>query len=149
MADELAAPLDEQFDGEMALPDSVDEAAVRRMRFVAYLLDESVRVPGTSIRVGLDPILGIVPGGGDAVSAALSAYIVVESARLGVPFLTLLRMVANVSLDFAVGSVPVLGTLFDAVWKANKRNFELALSELSTATEEESDDAEPVTIAVE
>ena len=71
-----------------------------------------------------------MPGAGDAIAAALSIYIVLESARLGVPFLTLLRMVANVSLDFAVGSVPLLGTLFDAVWKANRRNLRLALSHL-------------------
>ena len=60
----------------------------------------------------------------------MSVYIVLESARLGVPFLTLLRMIANVALDFAVGSVPVVGTLFDAVWKANQKNVELAVESL-------------------
>lgn len=130
MARQSTGSLESRFDGLEELPDTVDEAAVRRMRFVARLLDDSVRVPGTRLRVGLDPILGVVPGAGDAIAAALSIYIVLESARLGVPFLTLLRMIANVSLDFAVGSVPLLGTLFDAVWKANRRNLELALAEL-------------------
>lgn len=130
MARQSTGSLESRFDGLEELPDTVDEAAVRRMRFVARLLDDSVRVPGTRLRVGLDPILGVVPGAGDAIAAALSIYIVLESARLGVPFLTLLRMVANVSLDFAVGSVPLLGTLFDAVWKANRRNLRLALSHL-------------------
>ena len=130
MARQSTGSLESRFDGLEELPDTVDEAAVRRMRFVARLLDDSVRVPGTRLRVGLDPILGVVPGAGDAIAAALSIYIVLESARLGVPFLTLLRMVANVSLDFAVGSVPLLGTVFDAVWKANRRNLRLALSHL-------------------
>ena len=128
MATQSTRSLASQFDHIEELPDSVDEAAVRRIRFVASLLDDSIRVPGTKFRIGLDPILGVVPGAGDAIAAALSAYIVLESARLGVPFLTLLRMIANVALDLAVGSVPVVGTLFDAVWKANQRNLRLALS---------------------
>ena len=130
MVSQATSSLESQFDGIEEVPNSVDEAAVRRMSFVANLLDDSIRVPGTEFRIGIDPILGIVPGAGDAVSAALSVYIVLESARLGVPFLTLLRMIANVALDFAVGSVPVVGTMFDAVWKANQKNVELAVDSL-------------------
>ena len=130
MVSQVAESLDAQFDAEIDVPESVDEAAVRRMRFVANLLDDSIRVPGTEFRIGIDPILGILPGAGDAVAAAMSVYIVLESARLGVPFLTLLRMMANVTLDFAIGSVPVVGTLFDTVWKANQKNVELAVDSL-------------------
>lgn len=138
------------FDDELVLPESVDGAAVRRMRVVAHLLDESVRIPGTRFRVGLDPILGVAPVAGDAVSAALSAYVVLESARLGVSYLTLLRMVANVSLDFAVGSIPVIGSLFDAVWKANTRNVELAVDELESESESESaEQRDPIPVTVE
>lgn len=117
------------FDGE--LPESVDPAAVRRMRAVARLLDESVRVPGTRFRVGLDPIVGLLPGAGDALTGVLSLYVVAEAARLGVTYTTLLRMLANVGVDVVGGSVPVLGDLFDAVWKANVRNVELALADLA------------------
>ena len=130
MVSQATSSLESQFDGIEEVPDSVDEAAVRRMRFVANLLDDSIRVPGTEFRIGIDPILGILPGAGDAVAAAMSVYIVLESARLGVPFLTLLRMMANVTLDFAIGSVPVIGTLFDATWKANQTNVELAVEHL-------------------
>ena len=130
MVSQTIDSLESQFDGIEEVPNSVDEAAVRRMRFVANLLDDSIRVPGTEFRIGIDPILGIVPGAGDAVAAAMSVYIVLESARLGVPFLTLLRMIANVTLDFAIGSVPVVGTLFDTVWKANQKNVELAVDSL-------------------
>ena len=139
MVSQVAESLDAQFDEEIDVPETVDEAAVRRMQVVAYALDDSIEVPGTNVRVGLDPLLGLLPVAGDAASAAFSAYVILESARLGVPYSTLVRMVANVSLDFAVGTIPVVGDLFDAVWKANRRNLELALAELPV----EAADGEP------
>lgn len=113
-----------------ALFDGSEEAALSRIRTVAYLLDSSVRVPGTNFRFGLDPILGVLPGAGDLFSAALSVYIIVESIRLGVSTRTLLRMLLNLTIDTVGGSIPLLGNLFDLVWKANKRNLRLALREL-------------------
>ena len=127
--------LEAQPDDIESLPDSVDEAAVQRMRFVARLLDDSIRLPGTEFRIGLDPIVGLLPVAGDAVAAALSGYIILESARLGVSYLTLLRMLANVGVDFAVGSVPVVGDIFDVAWKANVRNLQLALADLGVDAE--------------
>lgn len=117
------------------LPSDIDQATVRRMRTVARILDDSVRVPGTDFRIGLDPILGVLPGAGDAVSAGFSLYIVVESARLGVSPPTLIRMLANVSIDVAGGSVPIVGGVFDAAWKANRRNVELAVAELASPSD--------------
>lgn len=124
------------------LPESVDQAAVERVRRVAYLLDESVPVPGTEYRVGVDPLLSAVPGVGDALSAAVSLYIVAESARLGVPFTTLVKMLATVTVDTAGGMLPVVGPVFDAVFKSNKWNVELLLDELLT---EAGDEAEAAT----
>lgn len=122
-----------EFDDEMAqLPASVDRAAVERMRLVAHVLDEGFRVPGIDYRFGIDPVLGILPGAGDLLSGGLSLYIVVEAARLGVSYGTLLRMIGNVALDVGVGSIPILGDAFDVVWKANKRNFGLVVDHLST-----------------
>jgi hypothetical protein len=118
-----------EYDGE--IPPGVDEAALHRMEAVAHALDESVRIPGTSARVGLDPILGAVPVAGDLVSGAVSLYIVAESARLGVSRATLLRMIANIAIDVVGGSVPYVGTLFDSFWKANVRNVERALADLA------------------
>jgi hypothetical protein len=126
--DEFDRAFAEGFDD--GLPESVDEAAVERMRAVAYLLDESVRVPGTDLRVGLDPLVSAVPVVGDVVSGGLGLYIVLESAYLGVPFGTLLRMLANVAVDAGGGAIPYVGVLFDAFFKSNKRNLELALREL-------------------
>ena len=128
MSDDLAAAFDARIDD---LPESVDRAAVRRMRAVALVLDDSVRVPGTDFRIGLDPLLGLLPVTGDVVSGALSLYIVVESARLGVSRKTLLTMLAHVGIDVAGGSIPIVGDLFDAAWKANARNYALALAELA------------------
>ncbi|MFB6083224.1 MAG: DUF4112 domain-containing protein [Halorientalis sp.] len=98
------------------------EAAVRRARAVADLLDEAVRVPGTDVRIGLDPILGVLPVAGDSLAAILSLYPVFEAYRLGVSRGTIAKMLLVVALDFVVGSIPVLGDVFDAVWKANTRN---------------------------
>ena len=127
--------LEAQPDDAESIPDSVDEAAVQRMQFVAHLLDDSIKVPGTEFRIGLDPIVGVLPVAGDAVAAALSGYIILESARLGVSYLTLLRMLANVGVDFAIGSVPLIGGAFDAAWKTNVRNLRLALADLGADAE--------------
>ena len=113
------------------LPESVDRAAVKRVLILAYVLDEGVRVPVVGYRIGIDPLFGILPGAGDVLSGGVSLYIVVEAARLGVSDTTLLRMIANISLDVLVGAVPVVGDLFDVVWKANTRNFELVIEELA------------------
>lgn len=121
------------YDGE--IPESVDEAALARMETVAHVLDESVRVPGVGFRIGIDPILGALPIAGDVVSAAFSLYIIAESAYLGVSFTTLLTMLTNITIDVAGGSIPYVGTVIDAVWKANKRNVELALNDLAEAVE--------------
>lgn len=102
-----------------------------RMRTIAYVLDESIPIPGTPFRVGIDPLIGVLPVSGDLVGAGLSLYLVAEAGRLGVSTPTLARMLANVSVDLLIGSIPVIGTLFDASWKANKRNYELAVADLS------------------
>lgn len=125
-----------EYDGE--IPPTVDEAALHRMEAVAYALDESVRIPGTNASVGIDPILGVLPVAGDLVSGAISLYIVVESANLGVTYTTLLRMIATIAVDVVGGSIPYLGTLFDSFWKANKRNVELALTDLAEPVPENS-----------
>jgi hypothetical protein len=131
------------------LPDDVDDAAIARMRLVAELLDEAVRIPGIGVRVGIDPLLGVVPVGGDLVAGGLSMYIVAESARLGVSWQTLLRMMANVGVDAAGSSVPVVGGVFDALWKANRRNLALAFSELEAAATDRRVDDSPVAIPIE
>jgi len=108
--------------------------ALQRVRSVSRLLDNAIPIPGTRFRLGLDPILGLLPGAGDFVGAALSVYIVIEAARFGLPRKTLVQMVTNLVLDSVGGSLPILGDVFDATWKANSRN--LALLEAHVATPE-------------
>jgi len=112
------------------LPASVDRGAVRRMRAVARLLDGAVKLPVVG-RVGLDPLVGLLPVAGDAATAAVSLLLVAEAARQGVRPRVLARMLANVGVDAAAGAVPVAGDLFDAVWRANERNVDLAVADLA------------------
>lgn len=97
---------------------------LRRISQLAWLLDRSIPIGGGR-RIGLDPILGLVPGGGDALGTVLGAYVIFEAARLDVPMLVLLRMIGNLAIDGIVGTVPLLGDLFDAAWQANIRNVRL------------------------
>lgn len=109
----------------MRPPAEVDNDAVRRVRTLARILDEAVRIPGTGIRVGLDALLGLLPVGGDLAGALLSGSAILIAARAGAPTTVLTRMVINVAIDAIVGSVPVLGDLFDVGWRANSKNAQL------------------------
>lgn len=137
MAAQFESRFDAAYDGE--IPDSVDEVALRRMETVAHALDECIRIPGTNATIGLDPLLGLLPVAGDLASAGISGYIVLEAANLGVSYPTLVKMIANIGIDAAGGSIPVVGTLFDAVWKVNRRNVEHALTDLDTQRTESSE----------
>ncbi len=112
-------------------PVETQTATVRRLRRFSYLLDDVIRIPGTPYRIGIDPLLDLLPIGGDFVGTALSIYIVIEASRLGVPRATLVQMVSNILLDTVIGTVPVLGTVADAAWKANTKNLELLEAELN------------------
>ncbi len=87
-------------------------------------MDSSVRLPG-GFRVGVDGLIGLVPGVGDLAAAGVSFYIVAQAAHAGVPARVLARMVLNVALDAVVGAIPVLGDVFDVAFKANLRNARL------------------------
>lgn len=91
---------------------------------LAWLLDESIRLPG-GLRIGLDGILGLIPGVGDLVGMGLSGVIIADAARRGVSGAILVRMVINVLIETVVGAIPLFGDLFDFVWKANSRNLRL------------------------
>ena len=95
------------------------------LRKVAQLLDSAFVVPGTSYRVGLDPILGLVPGLGDLVSPLFTIGILWQARELALPRVVLLRMILNVAIDSLLGAVPVVGDLFDFAWKANNKNLAL------------------------
>lgn len=104
---------------------SSDVSDVRSSNALARLLDTAIRIPGTNIRLGLDAVLGLIPGAGDAVGALLSSYIILAAARQGAPRAVLLRMIGNVAIDSVIGAVPVIGDIFDIAFKSNARNAAL------------------------
>ncbi len=97
----------------------------RRMEAMEKLLERSLTIPGTRIGVGLDAVLGVIPVFGDAVAAALGAYLIWEARNLGLPKWKLWRMAGNIAIDTAVGAVPVAGDLFDFAFRSNSRNLKL------------------------
>jgi len=96
-----------------------------RLDALANLLDTAFILPGTNVRFGIDAIIGLVPGIGDAITTLISLYIVREARELGAPRRLIARMLMNVALDGAVGAVPFLGDAFDVMWRANRRNVAL------------------------
>jgi len=92
---------------------------------LAGVLDDVFHIPGTKIRFGLDPIVGLVPGLGDIITGLLSFVIVFAAWQRGLPRLALSRMVINIGIDTLLGCIPVVGDLFDSVWKSNRMNYNL------------------------
>jgi hypothetical protein len=113
---------------------------LKRLRQLARLLDKAVVIPGTKLGIGLDPILGLLPGGGDFLGIMFSAYIVLEAARLGASKTTLSRMVSNIVIDSIVGTVPVVGDLFDFAWTANTKNITLLEAHLQSPRQNQAAD---------
>ena len=105
--------------------ETLDPARVARLRRLAVLLDDSIPIPGTRFRIGVESIVGLVPGAGDLAGGAFSLYIMLQAARMGVPRPLLARMGTNLVVDVVVGAVPILGDLFDVGFKANMRNLAL------------------------
>ena len=101
------------------------EERIARLDALATLFDTAFVVPGTEIRFGLDALIGLVPGIGDAITTAIALYIVNEARALGAPRLLVARMLANVALDGVVGAVPLVGDAFDVAFRANRRNMAL------------------------
>jgi len=100
-------------------------AAERRIGRVTRMLDELVSVPGTPVKVGLDPVIGLVPVVGDALAAGVGAWVIAEAARFGVPRLVLGRMVLNLLVDLGIGAIPLIGDLYDLFFRSNSRNLDL------------------------
>jgi hypothetical protein len=103
---------------------------IARVDALATLLDTAFVIPGTQIRFGLDALIGLVPGIGDAITTVMSLFIVNEARALGAPALLIARMLANVAFDGVVGAVPLVGDAFDVAFRANRRNMALLRAHL-------------------
>ena len=120
--------------GHAGLYESVANPAKRlaRLRRLAWMMDGAFRIPGSKFRFGLNSVLGLPPVAGDLLLGAVSLYIVYEGYRLGLPRVLIARMLANVAVETAAGSVPIVGDLFDVAFKANLRNLALIDAHLRT-----------------
>lgn len=96
---------------------------LNRIRKLSRLMDTAIGIPGTKFRIGLDPIIGLIPGAGDIVSTAFSAYIIYLATQFGISSQDIKKMIFNIGLEAVVGTVPLVGDLFDAYYKSNIRNL--------------------------
>jgi hypothetical protein len=106
-------------------PNDDTEQSVARLELLARVMDSVIVIPGTTVRIGLDGIIGLIPVAGDIISGLMSSYLIWEARRLGAPRWLLWRMMANTALDTAVGAVPVVGDAFDVMFRANLKNMAL------------------------
>jgi hypothetical protein len=113
---------------------------LKRLRQISKVLDNAITITGTQVGIGLDPILGLIPVGGDVLGLIFSLYIIIESARLGIWRGTLGGMVVNIIIDALVGAVTMLGNLFDFAWRANNYNITLLGDYLKSSGEKEKTD---------
>ena len=102
-----------------------NEEKLFRLKLLSKRLDEIITIPGTKYKIGSDPIIGFIPVVGDLIGSVLSTYIVYSGSKMGLSSNIVAKMGLNVLLDFAIGSIPIIGDLFDIGWKANKKNIEL------------------------
>lgn len=110
---------------EVVEPDSALPRDLVTLRRFAFLMDEAFAIPGTRIRVGLDAVLGLIPGVGDVIGAVLSSWIIAGALRHRVPARVIVRMVLNVVIDLVFGAVPVAGDVFDFLYEENMKNMRL------------------------
>ncbi len=108
------------------------EDSLARITLLAKLMDNAFVIPGLNRRVGLDSVIGLVPGVGDAISAALASYIIWEARQLGLPRWKIARKIGNVAVDTALGAIPLAGDVFDIFFKANERNMRIIHEHLGT-----------------
>ena len=103
----------------------INEERLSRLKRLSEKLDDSITIPGTERKIGIDPIIGLIPVGGDLIGGVISLYIMRSGIKMGVPRETIIRMFVNVVLEFLIGCLPIVGDLFDATWKSNQRNVKL------------------------
>jgi hypothetical protein len=121
----MAGPIPREQWSQTVTPTATESADLARLRMIARVLDNAVEIPGTRFRVGLDALLGLIPGVGDVVGFVVGTYVLTTAVRLGIPKAVIGRMLLNIGTDAALGSVPLAGDVFDAAWRANSKNVAL------------------------
>ena len=111
------------------------EERITRLKRLSERLDETFTIPGTDHKIGIESIIGVIPLVGDLIGGIISTYIMYSGIKIGASPRIIAQMAANIAIDFAIGSIPIIGDLFDFVWKANKKNVKL-IEEVSVLNEE-------------
>jgi hypothetical protein len=133
----LSKSMAERGSSAVVVPARAERADVERsLEQLSRMMDGLFRIPGTGWRIGLDGLVGLVPGVGDFATTAVSFYILAAGVRYRVPKVTLLRMASNVAVDYLLGAVPFVGDIFDVAWKSNQMNVELLKRRASVSPEE-------------
>ena len=104
--------------------EEINEEKLIRLKLLSKRLDNNITIPGTKTKIGLDPIIGAIPIIGDLIGALLSTYIMYSGIKMGVPRSVVAQMATNIILDFTI-VIPIIGDIFDIIWKSNKRNVKL------------------------
>ncbi len=120
------------------LPPLSGPGASKASRVAAKVLDDLIRIPGTNFRIGLDPIIGLLPGGGDIMTAIGACILVGEAGKKGLPFRLIWKMAGNIALNAAAGAIPVAGDAFSVWFKSNSRNYLMLRRYLDTHGSDES-----------
>jgi hypothetical protein len=115
---------------ETLSPDNEIAATLQRLDAISTVMDSAVRIPGTQVVMGLDALLGLLPVVGDAIASAIGGYLIWEAKRLGASKFVLARMAANTTIDTVLGSIPIIGDVFDVAFKANRKNVALLKAHL-------------------
>ena len=103
----------------------LNEEKLLRLKLLSERLDNSIKIPGTNQKIGIDAIIGLIPILGDFIGVIFSTYIMYSGIKMGVSSKIVKKMATNIAIEFILGSIPIIGDIFDALWKANKRNVEL------------------------
>jgi len=103
----------------------LNEEKLLRLKLLSERLDNSIKIPGTNQKIGIDAIIGLIPILGDFIGVIFSTYIMYSGIKMGVSSKIVKKMATNLAIEFIIGSIPIIGDIFDALWKANKKNVEL------------------------
>ncbi|GAA4846269.1 DUF4112 domain-containing protein [Algivirga pacifica] len=116
---------------------STSKSSLKLLDRLAYVLDDVIRIPGTNIRIGLDPLLGLLPIAGDTLTLIISSYMLIVAAKNGASAKVLTQMAGNVLVDYVGGSIPVVGDIFDVAYRSNRRNYDLLKDYIDVHPEEQ------------
>ncbi|MEM1294995.1 MAG: DUF4112 domain-containing protein [Verrucomicrobiota bacterium] len=134
-------PLPEQSISELTVPDleksdSKKVEASKTSRFIAWIMDEAISIPGTNVKIGIDPILGLLPAGGDLAASTAGVFAFIEAVKRGLPIKAIWKIVGNILLNAGVGTIPIIGDLFSVMFRSNSRNRDIINENLRQALAE-------------